>query len=241
MAKIRLFQPAPAWGLPNISPACMKLESFLRINELDYEIAPFDLSVAPTGKVPYIEDEGVLLGDSTLIIEHLKNKYQRDLDAHLSPAEKAVSVAFRRMLKEHTYWAMVHSRYAEDHNWAIYRELIMPLLLPGHPREIQEQAVEGFRVAIRAQLQGHGLGRHASSDVYKLGIEDLKAIADFLGDRRFFFGDRPSLIDLTILAYVGNIVEVPLLSPLKEYGLSRPNLVEYLRRSRTQLFPAAGL
>ena len=85
---ITLFQPPAFWGIPNISPACMKLETWLRMTGIPYQIAPPDMSAAPKGKIPYIDDEGTLMGDSTLIIEHLSKKHNKDLDQGLSGAEQ---------------------------------------------------------------------------------------------------------------------------------------------------------
>lgn len=234
---VKLMQPPPAWGIPNISPACMKLETWLRMAGIPYEVAPFDLAASPKGKVPYIEDEGTLIGDSTLIIEHLTTKYGRDVDEGLSSAERAVSLAFRRLLKENSYWVITQTRYADEANWSIYREMIMQLLVPNHPREIQEQAADGFRSLILGQFKGHGLGRHSRDEVYRIGIADLKAVADYLGDKPFFMGEKPTLADATVYGYVANLIAVPMESPVKQYGLSRPNLTEHLKRMQNRFFP----
>lgn len=234
---ITLFQPAPAWGIANVSPACMKLETWLRMTGLAYQVAPCDLGAAPKGKVPYVEDQGVLISDSTMIIEHLKNRYGKDLDQALSDVERAISLAFRRMLKENTYWIIGYSRYVNPNNWPIYRELLMELLVPGQPREVQAQGVDGFRCVILDQLKGHGLGRHSSAEVDEIGIADLKAIADYLGGKPYFMGERATLVDATLYAYLANLIAVPIESPTKQYGLSRPNLTEYLKRMQDRFFP----
>ena len=88
---IKLHQLTRLWGLPDLSQACVKLETWLRMTGIPYEIEPADFSVAPKGKVPYIVDGGALIGDSTLIVEHLKRAYSRDPDAWLSPSERAPS------------------------------------------------------------------------------------------------------------------------------------------------------
>ena len=35
---IKLYQFKPAWGLPNPSPFCMKVETYLRMAGLSYEV-----------------------------------------------------------------------------------------------------------------------------------------------------------------------------------------------------------
>jgi glutathione S-transferase len=44
---------------------------------------------APKGKLPYIDDAGVIVADSTFIRFHIENKYGFDFDAGLAPEEKA--------------------------------------------------------------------------------------------------------------------------------------------------------
>jgi hypothetical protein len=53
---IKLYQYAPAFGLPNASPFCLKLETWLRMTGLPFQIQPFDfrqMSKAPKGKMPF--------------------------------------------------------------------------------------------------------------------------------------------------------------------------------------------
>lgn len=56
---IQLYQFAPAFDLPNASPFCMRLETYLRMAALPFEIPRFKLQQfqgAPKGKMPYIVD-----------------------------------------------------------------------------------------------------------------------------------------------------------------------------------------
>ena len=54
---IRLHQFPPLWGLSSASSFCLKLETYLRMAGLDYEVAvETNPGKAPKGKLPYIED-----------------------------------------------------------------------------------------------------------------------------------------------------------------------------------------
>src|SRR5262249_24562064 len=105
---IRLYQFRPAFGLPNPSPFCMKAETYLRMTGLEYECPRADLRRAPKGKLPYIDDEGTLVSDSSFIIDHLKRKYGDPLDARLDAAARATALALQRLVEENTYWAVVY-------------------------------------------------------------------------------------------------------------------------------------
>src|SRR5262249_43654250 len=154
-------------GIPNLSPACMKLETWLRMTGIPYRVAPFDMTVAPKGKIPFITtEEGQLVGDSTLIVEFLKQRYGKDPDARLSKTERAVSLAFRRMLKENTYWVAMYTRYIVPDNWRLYRMAIASMLPPEIPEEARLAAGDEFQKIILGQVHGHGIGRHTAEEVF---------------------------------------------------------------------------
>lgn len=234
---LRLVQTQGAWGLPNISPACMKLETWLRLAGVPYEVAPLDMANAPKGKVPYvIESDGTRLGDSTLIIEHLKATRGVDPDAEVSPEQRAVALAFRRMLKENFYWVIIHERYKDERNWQSYRQVLSGML--GFlPEEQRGPAADMYRKLLVDQLQGQGLGRHAPEEVYRLGNEDLAAVSDYLGSKPYFLGERPTTVDATVYAYVASMIDMGMDSPVKAYGRSRENLARYCQRMGERYFP----
>jgi HPt (histidine-containing phosphotransfer) domain-containing protein/glutathione S-transferase len=234
---LRLVQMKRSWGLPNISPACMKLETWLRMTNIPYEVAPLDVANAPKGKIPYVVlEDGNRLGDSTLIIEHLKARYGKDPDAELTTEQRAIALAFRRMMKEDLYWVICYSRYKDASNWSIYRQHLVDSL-EGVPPEQRPAIADMYQKLITDQLQGQGMGRHSQEEVYRLGTEDVAAVSDFLGNKSFFMGERPTTVDATVYAYLANILEVPLPSSVKDFGLSRENLVRYLQRMRSRFFP----
>ncbi|WP_309890342.1 glutathione S-transferase family protein [Archangium sp.] len=225
------------WGLPNVSPACMKLETWLRMAEIPYELPALDLVNAPKGKVPYIvELDGSRMGDSTFIIEHLKSKVGKDPDAHLTDEQRAISLAFRRMMKENFYWVIVQSRYKDEPNWKIYKELVLTLL-DGVPMEQRPMVCDMYKQRIEGQMYGHGIGRHSAKEVYELGIADLKSVSDMLGNKPYLLGDRPSTVDATVYAYVANLLQTPVDCAAKDYGLSLKNVVDYLERMELRYFP----
>lgn len=225
------------WGLANVSPACMKLETWLRMAEVPYELHALDLVNAPKGKVPYIfEADGSRLGDSTFIVEHLKAKTGKDPDAHLTPEQRAIGLAFRRMMKENFYWIIVQTRYKDEQNWKVYKQLVFTLL-DGVPLDQRPMVCDMYKQRIEGQMYGHGIGRHSAKEVYELGIGDLTAVSELLGDKPYLLGDRPSTVDATVYAYVANLVQTPMTSPVKDFGLSRKNLVDYLDRMELRYFP----
>jgi glutathione S-transferase len=91
---ITLYGAGPFFGLPDPSPFAMKAETLLRMSKLPFDKKQMSRSKAPKGKIPYIEDDGKLLGDSTFIRWHLEQKYRIDFDAMLTAEQRAVAWAF---------------------------------------------------------------------------------------------------------------------------------------------------
>jgi glutathione S-transferase len=231
---IRLHQFPSAFGLPNLSPFCMKVEAWLRLAGLPYEVvvtpAPFK---APLGKLPVVTDGGRTIPDSHTILEELGRAHGVDLDAKLSPAERATALAFTRLCSEHLYWAVVYARWGDPPGWAVVRPVFFGFL-PGAVRSL----VAGLaRRGTLKQLRGHGLGRHPPAEIYRRGVQDLEALSDFLAGKSFMFGDRPTSLDATVFAFVANVLDVPVDTPLKRAAAARPNLVEYCRRMKARCFP----
>ena len=243
MPTIKLFQSPPAYALAGSgSPPCFKLETWLRIAGIPYENGgwPSMTKPPPKGKIPYIEDDGVLIGDSTLIVEHLKRTRGVDPDKGLSRSDRAIGLAFRRMVKENIYWLLMHIRYHDDTNWEMWKKALLSMFVPsGAPDAAVEQArgiVDGIRTTVIEQLSAHGIGRHTVEEVHQIGSADLMAISDFLGEKAFFFGAEPTGTDATVYAYLAQFLDIPFESPSTAVARGRKNLVDYCHRMRARFF-----
>jgi glutathione S-transferase len=218
----------------------MKLETWLRMAKLPYKIdTEIDFSLAPKGKIPFIEYKGKYIGDSTLIIEMLKEKEGIDLDKSLTTTERAISLAFRRMLKENTYWGLVYIRYNIEENWQLYRQVLANMLGASVPAEQCELIVEELSKTVHTQMYNQGMGRHSSEEVYQITTADFQALSDFLADKPFFMGDKPTTLDATAYAYVGTCIKPPFKSPIVDYILQLENLCQHYERM-TQQFLGIG-
>ena len=117
-APVTLVQFPPVWGR-NVSPFTLKLETWLKLAEIPYTVRhSTDLGKAPKRKLPFIEDGLVAIGDSSLIIEHLKATRGIDPDAGLSDRERAEALALQRMFEDHFYYVLMYSRWLDPEGWA---------------------------------------------------------------------------------------------------------------------------
>lgn len=232
---IKLHQFPRAYGLPNASPFCMKVECALRMAGLEYEVVECpNPSKAPKGKFPFIEDGETRLGDSELILDHLRERHGFDPDRNLSEEQKAVSRAFQALLDERFYWANVHNRWIDPSNWPTCREAFFGWL----PFPVKPLVAEWARRGLRKELYGHGLGRHAPEEIHAFGLADLRALAAWLGDKPYFHGDEPTRIDAGLTAYLGNLFLAPIpYNPMRDEGRRHPNLLAYCERAMATWFP----
>lgn len=228
---IKLFQFPPALDLPNASPFCLKLETYLRMAGLPYEnVYTLDLRKAPKGKLPYIDDGGRVIADSGLVIDYLKQTYGDALDLGMTPQQAAAGLLLRRVLEEHLYWCVVYFRWAVDEGWQLTREAFFGGLGPPLGWIVPRVA----RHTIMRQLNMQGVGRHSEDEIVDLGAADLDAVAAMLGQSPYMLGDQPRSVDACAYAFLANLVMVPLEIPLKRHARRHENLVAYCERMRAR-------
>lgn len=234
MSELIVHQLPGGFGHASISPFCLKLDLHLRLLDIPFRTVvdptPFK---GPKRKLPWIEHAGRRIGDSGFIIEYLVATFGRDADAGLSAAERAVAHALRRLVEENLYWTMVHDRWIEEANWRQFRHTVFAAI----PLPLRYVVAPLARRSVRRQLEGHGIARHGADEIHAIGIRDIGALADWLGDKPYLMGDRPTGIDATAYGLLANILAVPIASPVKDYGLDRPNLVRWLARIRDRYYP----
>ncbi|MDX1498150.1 MAG: glutathione S-transferase family protein [Salinisphaeraceae bacterium] len=230
---ITLYQYPPAMGLPNASPFCMKIETWLRMAELDYQVELMpDPRKTPYGKLPMIDHDGHKVPDSGCIIPYLEQACGVNLDASLSLEQKAIGHAYTRMLEEHSYWGLVYGRWLDDNTWPQVREVWFGKMPPG----VKQLLSRYLRKLVRRDAHGQGLSRHPQEEVMRrLGL-DMEAVSQQLGDKDYFLASEPHNVDATIFAFLSNIARADLDDSLKPLVNAHANLVAYCDRMQARYF-----
>jgi hypothetical protein len=156
---IILHRFGPFLGAPDSSPFVIKTMMLLKLAGLTYHDVPGNPLRAPKKLLPYIEDEGATVADSTLIRLHIERKYGFDFDAALSAEQKAAAWAVERMCEDHLYFAMLDARWRDP---AAFRKGV-GTMFGIVPAPLRPLAKVTLRRANAARLHGHGLGRHAKA------------------------------------------------------------------------------
>lgn len=235
LPSIRAFVFGSGWGVPfpTSGPFPLKLLTWLRMAKIEHEVViANDPSKGPKGKSPWVEIDGTKLGDSSIIIAHLAKRFEVDLDAHLSDDERAQAVLVQRTLEEHYHQAFEHQLFLGRGGTERLAEFAATMPIP-----IRWILPTVFVSMLQKQLRARGLGRHDEGEIIAQGKADLDALSRMLGDKEFFFGDRPSAIDACIFGFLGVTIYVNGDNPLFTHAASLSNLKRYCERMRAAYFP----
>jgi len=230
---IVLYGFGPGFGLPEISPFVTTTEVQLKMAGLSYRKERAMPPASPKGQLPFIEDDGTKVADSTFIRAHIEQKYGFDFDAGLDQGQRAQAWAFERMIEHHVYWALVGARWVDPDNFAKGPAHFFD----GAPADRREKLREDaqFRVAENYLLSG--LGRHAPDEDVDLATRSLLALSVQLGDRHYLMGDKPCGMDATAFGALAGILTPFFNSPLRRRAEEFENLTAYVERMMGQYYP----
>jgi glutathione S-transferase len=210
-----------------------KADTLLKMARLPYRTDPTGFRRAPKGKLPYIEDGGERIADSTFIRWHIESKYGIDFDAGLDKEQRAVGWAFEKMAEEHLYWAVVNDRWMDDANFAKGPSYFFR----GVPSLVRPAIMAMIRRKVRNALHAHGMGRHSLPEITRLATRSIDAIADYLGSKPFFMGNEPSGVDATIFAFTAGALCPIFETPVRAAAERHDNLRRYVSRMTARFYP----
>jgi glutathione S-transferase len=230
---ITLYGFGAGFGLPEISPFVTKTEVQLRMAGLAYRKERAMPPASPKGQLPFIDDEGDVVADSTFIRAHIERKYSFDFDAGLDQKSRAQAWAFERMIEHHVYWALVGARWVEPENFAKGPSHFFD----GAPDDRREKLREDaqFRVAENYLLSG--LGRHAPDDDVDLAVRSIFALSVQLSDKPYLMGDKPCGLDATAFGALAGVLTPFFASKLRTEVETFGNLTAYVDRLMRQYYP----
>ncbi|OXA57825.1 failed axon connections [Folsomia candida] len=240
---VYLYQFCRTPVLPSLSPYSLKVESFLRLYDIKYENVDHKLRYkSAKGQLPFVELNGEEIADSAVIVQKLSQHFGVDPDGNLRTDEKNVSHALISMIENHLCWVYVYWRSknpdAMIKGCKLSLQHALGSRIPNGVLNIVFKLTYS-RKGVK-KVKAHGLGVHSPEEILELGKQDLKVLEDTLGNKDFFFGDKPSNLDivtfsnLSQIAYVDKCVEYD----LRDWMLENcPNLNGFLARMKERCFP----
>ncbi len=227
MSDLAVFTFSGDWGLPSTGPFALKLLKWLDLAGIQYRQAiENNPAKGPKGKNPWIELDGERIGDTEIVIELLAKRSGFDIDAGLSPEQKALSHAVRRMLEEHFHQVLEWELFIHPAGAAWVQQVAEAMV----PRPLAGVAASVFSGRFRKQLHARGIARHSDEIIAAKGKADVEAFENLVGSQAFLVGDRPCMADVSAYGLLAPLAKWPMRTPVAEYIKSRPALVAYLDR-----------
>jgi glutathione S-transferase len=219
---ITLFSYPELYGVADNNPYGLKVFAFLKLCNVRFRHEHiFDAKAAPRGQLPYIDDDGEIVGDSDTIISHLIAKYRLTIDGAITPSQKTTGLLVRRTLDD-LYWVMSYSRWRDPRFWPLFRDQI----LKTHA-EVTAASLEGAQQYNFQRYHCQGIGRYEPDAVYARGLADLHALADLLGQATFMFGATPTSVDAGVYGFLADIHFYQIDTPLKRFVSEHSQLVRH--------------
>jgi glutathione S-transferase len=231
---IKLATFGPGFGLPDPSPFVVKAEVLLQLSGLPFEKkSGGDVRKAPKGKLPYIDDNGTIVPDSTFIRIHLEKKYGVDFDRGLSAQQRGTAWAVEKMLEDQLYWVIISERWLNDANFAKGPAAFFKPI----PAPIRGLVVRSVRKGLRRTVHGHGLGRHTQEEIYVLAARTIEAVANVLGENEHLTGPNICGADATVYAFMSGVLTPFFESSTRSIALEHRNIVAYCERMKRRFHP----
>ncbi len=224
---IEFYKFVSQFGMRDASPFCLKLMTYLRLAEIPHHTHEIlDPRKAPKAKMPFIIDDGARMGDSEIIIRHLKETFGDLLGEGLSDQQKAISHAFNTLLAERFYWTIIHTRWTEPK----FQPLLQDAWFTPVPKLVRGVVARlAFKQVAKASI-AQGMGRHSLEEIHAFAIADIDAIAVMLGDKDYFFDDQPREIDASIYAFLSVAKCDAFPTPIRDHIMKSQRLLDYLDR-----------
>lgn len=226
MARIRLYTQS-------INPFTTKVELGLALKRLEYEREvsndPADVRrwSPVTHKLPVIRIDDRRIHDSSAILAALDEMFPEPL---LLARDPKTARAQQRLAE----WADSSFLYY----WDRWREARFPR--PGDEQPAEDPSVLGMlRGGLARAFGGTGvLSRREAREANVVSglVDRLGDLVAFLGQRPFFYGDEPSLADVSVYGMLRILYGGPVPGIDAEI-LDRPQLVAYMKRMEARTAP----
>jgi len=214
--------------VPNCSPFVLKLETYLRMANIKYQI-DLEYPIGAKGKIPWITLNGEHVEDSQLIIEFLAKKFKK-AGAEYNKDQKAVGTMARILMDEHAYWGLLHWRYLYTEGrdlHTIFQESLVKLV----------KAIN-FIPKTHTSCWGQGLGRHTPDQIFHIIEDDLAALSMVIGKNKYLLGDEPCVDDCAVFGMLVQFLWAAPGSPYEKLiNEEYQNLREYCIRMKETFWP----
>ncbi|SPN97390.1 related to mitochondrial outer membrane protein (Sam35) [Cephalotrichum gorgonifer] len=235
-------------GLPSFNPACLKWQTYLKMNGLDFTVRPSNNHASPSGALPFLltpAPAAEALPSSKLesyVSRTAANNNNRTHHPRPSPARTHPS-----LLDSALRPAYLHALYLSAPNTPLLTSLYVP---PENPYPVRASLLHTLRAAAEEEILAVTRSPFVNPDaIYAAAEEALEALEDLLRGKEWFFegeeGEEerergPTLFDASVFAYTNFLLEDRFVwgdERLRGLVAGFPSLVEHRGRILGKYWP----
>jgi glutathione S-transferase len=221
---LTLYSWPTLFGVADNNGYGLKIYAFLKLAGLPFQhVHLFDASKAPRSQLPYIDDDGDIVGDSQTIVAYLIQKHRLTIDDGLSVAERDTDLLVTRMLDD-LYWVMSYSRWQDERYWPAFAAA----LKREHP-DLTDEGLDKAKAYNAQRYYFQGIGRYDADAAMARGLGDLAVLARLIPPQGYVHGDTPTSIDAALYGFIANIYFYDIDTPLRQFVSSHDNIVRHCR------------
>jgi glutathione S-transferase len=231
---LTLYSYPSLYGVADNNGYGLKVYAYMRLAKLHFlHIHLFDASAAPRAQLPFLDDDGMRIGDSDAIVEHLRGHHGVTLDAALDRDQRRLNLMVNRLLDD-LYWVMSYSRWKDERCWPAFRDAF----LRAYP-SLSEQELLQARAYNAKRYHFQGIGRYQPEEVYARGLADLGALGELVPAWGYVHGPDPTGVDAAIYGFIANIWFYDIDTPLKRFVGAHETLRSHCIRMHAAVGPGA--
>jgi len=228
-----------SWGsgyeLLSFDPFCLAAEAYLLFSNAEWEL--YESQSTKSTDLPILKDGMTEVTDIFKIINYLKKKgYNIDETAGLSKNELAESLAYTALIENKLYDALLYILWLENENNAKKTQqqtyvkslsFIDRYFMKGR---IQESARERLK-----DMELVNVNDELVPEVYLNAHDAYYSLSTKLGNKLYFFGDKPSTLDAIAYGHLAIHCYPNLQNPklFTMISFEFPNLIQYCQRITT--------
>jgi len=219
---------------PCIAPYPLKLETFLRMYGIKYEIdidGTKNNNNADDQKSAFVTVDLEETQDTQNCVKFICEKYNLDPQKHLDERQKSLERAFLHLLEHHIYWGISLYRWVYDGARSLEKIQYLPpatiASIPNVCRTVEQAA------------WFHGIGKKAPADVVEDIIRDLASMSRLLGEKKYFLSNtNPTELDCTAFAMLAQMYWTMEESPYYASMTGQyKNLADFCNRIKQEFWP----
>uniref|UniRef100_A0A7I4YBP3 GST C-terminal domain-containing protein n=1 Tax=Haemonchus contortus TaxID=6289 RepID=A0A7I4YBP3_HAECO len=230
---VYLYQFPRIKTIPNLSPYCLKVETFLKINKIPYEVCPLKMGRSRYGLLPFIELNGEHIADSEVIIDRFKDHFK--VKPLASPIDEGIARTIEKTVQHHTAPVVYRFKMVEDPNDGFCSTVLQVIGCPAVLQSLVLPLAAWFmRVSRRIAA---AIGQFPIEEFKNFLRKDLDTYRDLLGGKKFLFGDEVTSADCALFSQLGAVLYIPPNNYVKKLLREKyPELTNYCDRVRDTVF-----